>query len=86
MGTIWTERHSLLRAKLREMRTSYKLTQATLAQRLQKPQSYVSKYESGERNLDLIEIHDICLACGVRLVDFIAQYETAMDNMPRQAE
>jgi len=31
------------------------LTQTQLAQRLSKPQSFVSKYETGERLLDVIE-------------------------------
>lgn len=31
------------------------LTQAELADRLNKPQSFVSKYEAGERRLDVVE-------------------------------
>ncbi|GBQ46429.1 helix-turn-helix domain-containing protein [Acidomonas methanolica] len=41
------------------------LTQATLAARLGKPQSYVAKYENGERRLDVIEFLDITDAIGV---------------------
>ncbi|WP_297226559.1 helix-turn-helix transcriptional regulator [uncultured Desulfovibrio sp.] len=36
-------------------RKRYSLTQGTLTVHLDKPQSYVSKYESGERRLDVIE-------------------------------
>lgn len=35
------------------------LTQAQVAQRLGKPQSFVSKYERGERRLDLVEVVEI---------------------------
>lgn len=41
------------------------LTQATLAARLGKPQSYVAKYENGERRIDVIEFLDITDAIGV---------------------
>jgi transcriptional regulator with XRE-family HTH domain len=36
-----------------------------VAKRLRKPQSFVSKYESGERNLDVIEFLAVCRALAV---------------------
>jgi transcriptional regulator with XRE-family HTH domain len=45
-----------LRQLLTEIRERRGLTQAQVATRLEQPQSHVSKYESGERRLDLIEI------------------------------
>jgi len=41
------------------------LTQAALASRLGKPQSYVAKYENGERRLDVLEFLDVAAAIGV---------------------
>lgn len=43
---------------LAEERTSAACSQAELAERLKKQQSYVSKIETGERRLDLIEFVD----------------------------
>jgi transcriptional regulator with XRE-family HTH domain len=40
------------------------LTQAQVAERLRKPQSFVSKYERGERRLDVIELFDVLAALG----------------------
>ena len=41
------------------------LTQTTLARRLGKPISYVSKYETGEWRLDVVELLEIADAIGV---------------------
>jgi transcriptional regulator with XRE-family HTH domain len=43
-------------ARLREARTEAKLTQAQVAARLRRPQSFVSKCESGERRVDVVEL------------------------------
>jgi transcriptional regulator with XRE-family HTH domain len=40
------------------------LTQHALALRLKKPQSFVAKYEGGERRLDVVEFIAICRALG----------------------
>ena len=40
------------------------LTQADLARRLKKPQSFVAKYEGGERRLDVVEFLVITRAIG----------------------
>jgi len=46
-------------ATLVRIRKDAGLTQQQLAEKLEKPQSYVSKYENGERTLDFIEVIDI---------------------------
>ena len=40
------------------------MTQMDLAQRLQRPQSFVSKYELAERRLDVVELLEVCAALG----------------------
>ncbi len=49
---------------LKEKRCSLGITQKDLADRLRKPQSYVSKYESGERNLDFLDVIEVIEALG----------------------
>lgn len=45
-----------LARRLRQARESTGLTQSEAARRLKKPQSFISKCESGERRLDIIEL------------------------------
>lgn len=63
-----------LTSVLRQVRLDAELTQAALAERLAQSQSYVSKYESGEQRLDLVEIESICKAVGISLRDFVDKY------------
>lgn len=56
-----------LRLLLRELRESAGLRQADLAQSVGQPQSFVSKYESGERRLDVGELRLLCRALGTNL-------------------
>jgi transcriptional regulator with XRE-family HTH domain len=51
-----------LRRSLIESRRKAGLTQQELANRLKRPQSFVSKYENGERRLEVIEFVEICRA------------------------
>ncbi|MEW5868518.1 MAG: helix-turn-helix transcriptional regulator [Chloroflexota bacterium] len=44
--------------KLRQARLEAGFTQVEVAQLLEKPQSYVSKCESGERRVDFVELLD----------------------------
>ena len=67
-----SERLQLL---LRLLRQEAQLTQVQLAEKLQQPQSFVSKYEAGERRLDVLELRQVCLALGISLGDFVNRFE-----------
>ena len=56
------QKYELLRSELKNARLQAKLLQADLAKKLKKPQSYISKVESGERNIDVIEFTSYCEA------------------------
>jgi transcriptional regulator with XRE-family HTH domain len=73
--SIHSKEHEQLISLLRDIREDCNMTQEQLAAKLKKPQSFVSKYESGERRLDLIEISAICSSLGLSLTDFVSQYE-----------
>ena len=67
----WHDKREQLQQELKKMRKAAGLTQSQLAEKLERPQSYVSKYESGERRLDIIELNAICQACSITLVAFV---------------
>lgn len=60
---------------VRQMRIDAGMRQSDLAKKLGEPQSFVSRYESGERRLDVLELRKICTILEVTLADFIKQLE-----------
>jgi transcriptional regulator with XRE-family HTH domain len=67
--------YECLQTLLRALRQEAQLTQVQLADKLQQPQSFVSKYEAGERRLDVMELRQVCLALGIFLGDFVKRFE-----------
>nr|3EUS_A Chain A, DNA-binding protein [Ruegeria pomeroyi]3EUS_B Chain B, DNA-binding protein [Ruegeria pomeroyi] len=61
--TLRTPEHVYLCQRLRQARLDAGLTQADLAERLDKPQSFVAKVETRERRLDVIEFAKWMAAC-----------------------
>jgi transcriptional regulator with XRE-family HTH domain len=61
--TLRTPEHVYLCQRLRQVRLDAGLTQADLAERLDKPQSFVAKVETQERRLDVIEFAKWMMAC-----------------------
>lgn len=73
--SIHSELDGKLREALRAARLQSGLTQTQLAERLHRPQSFVAKYEGGERRLDVIEFIQVCDAIGVDPAMIINQLE-----------
>lgn len=67
--------HHRLRALLRQLRIEARLRQADVASRLDEPQSFVSKYESGERRVTFVDLTRICAALGLTLAEFVRRWE-----------
>lgn len=70
----WSDREESLRKALKKMRKSVLLNQSQLAYKLDKPQSFVSKYESGERQLRILELEQVCIACGTTAHEFLKAF------------
>lgn len=62
--TIYSKEHKKLLESLIQARKDAGLTQQELADMLNKPQSFIAKYEIGERRLDVIEFIHVCKKLG----------------------
>ncbi|QLH15293.1 helix-turn-helix transcriptional regulator [Paracoccus pantotrophus] len=62
--TLRSPGHLALMAALKQARLDAGLTQTELAERLKRPQSFVAKYENGERRVEVVELVEIATAMG----------------------
>ena len=70
------ERRILLHV-LRELRIQRSLTQDQMAKAMGAKQAFVSKYETGERRLDFLDLVAICDVLGMSIVKFAEKFEAA---------
>ncbi len=82
--SIATKDYRLFLRRLRDARRIAGMTQVELASRLGEPQSFISKYERGERRLDLLEVRAICDAMGVSFVDFVSDLDQAIGRRTKR--
>jgi transcriptional regulator with XRE-family HTH domain len=64
MKSVFTDEYKAVLQCLVAVRRRHKMTQQELAARLSKPQSFVSKYEHGERRIDVVEFLQIVRMIG----------------------
>ena len=69
--SVFTKDYEKFREQLVESRRESGLTQEEVADRLARPQSFVSKYERGERRLDVIEFLEVADAIGIDPLRFL---------------
>jgi transcriptional regulator with XRE-family HTH domain len=60
--SLRSKQHEQLVELLTEARKAARLTQAQVALKLNRPQSFVAKYENGERRIDVVEFLAIAAA------------------------
>lgn len=82
--SLFSERYDRFREALVAARTSAELTQEEVARRLARPQSFVSKYERGERRLDVVEFFDIARAVGFDALRFLRELVLGLARKPRR--
>lgn len=63
--SLHTPEHEYFRSLLVAAREKAGLTQADVSTKLKRPQSFVAKYEGGERRLDVLEFLQVCNALGI---------------------
>lgn len=75
--SIYSRQLERLCELLAEARLEAGLTQRQLAERLQRPHSYVAKIEIGERRLDMIEFIEICKRLDIDPAAIVREVERA---------
>lgn len=71
---------------LREYRTDAGLTQSEAASRLEKPQSFISKVESCERRIDVIELIELLTLYKRSITEIEKEVKNALLNNKRAGQ
>ncbi|RKG35476.1 XRE family transcriptional regulator [Acinetobacter guerrae] len=75
MKTIYRDRYQQMIDILIAERKRAKLTQIEVAQKLNKPQSYIAKIEGRDRKIDILEFIELCETLGIKASSLIKQIE-----------
>lgn len=78
-------RYQSIATLLKKLRNDRQMLQQDVADRLKRPQAFVSKYESGTRRLDLVELLEVLRALEIEPKDFIDQFlaQQTPTDLPR---
>lgn len=80
--SIYSDDHRRLCRRLRELREAAGLSQTELADLLGVSQSFVTKYERGDRRLDLFQLRSVTTALGVKVSALAQEFDTAPTTDP----
>ncbi|OIR08983.1 helix-turn-helix protein [mine drainage metagenome] len=83
-SSLHSHHYHIFRNLLVSAREKSGLTQVQIADQLGKPQSFISKYERGERRLDFTEFIELAEVLGIDVVDFMNHYQTAITEITIQ--
>ena len=78
--TLNTKESKILLEMLYQLRISSGIRQSDLAEMLKVPQSFISKIESGERRIDLIELRDVLKSLKTNLIEFVTELEKRINE------
>lgn len=82
--SVHTPAYHLFRRLLREQRERLGLKQRALSRVLEEHHTYVNLCESGERQLNIIELRQWCQALRISFPDFVKQLDTELTRMEEQ--
>lgn len=74
-STRQQKNRELVRQLLRKAREDAGVLQVELSQKLGRSQGFVSKYELGDRRIDLVDMADICDALGISFLDLAKRFD-----------
>jgi transcriptional regulator with XRE-family HTH domain len=83
--SLFSGKHERLRQLLIEARKAAGLTQEELGKKLSGHQQFVSRYETGERRLDVIEFLEVANVLGVDPAEVLRRVEDTEPLTPSDA-
>ena len=86
MKSIFTHEYEIFRQCMVAARKDAQLTQDSLAKSLNKPQSFVAKYENGERRLDVIEFLLVSRVIGIDPCDIFRTVEQQISQISNRED
>jgi transcriptional regulator with XRE-family HTH domain len=83
-SSLHSHHYQIFRSLLVAAREEAGLTQVNIAEKLGKPQSFISKYERGERRLDFTEFVELADLLEIDIADFVSRYQSAISQTSSQ--
>jgi transcriptional regulator with XRE-family HTH domain len=77
-SSLHSQNYKIFRSLLILARKESALTQVQIAERLKRPQSFISKYERGERRLDFPEFVELAEVLNIDIAKFLDTYRDAL--------
>jgi len=71
--------------RLKEKRQASGLTMREVGQKIGKAHTYVQKWESGDRQINPIDLRDLCAALGISFIDFLKEIDEELGEQERTA-
>jgi len=71
---------------LKHMRLKGNFSQLALAKKMGVSQSFISKYESGERRLDIVEVMQICKVLNISFTQFVKTLESEINRKEHESK
>ena len=84
--SVYTDEYQAVVDLLRELRAESGVTQVELAELLEQSQSFVSKYERGDRRLDVIQLRTVCATLGSSLPEFVKRLEAKLSLQTKRGQ
>ena len=82
--TIYSREYGVVLKLIVEKRQESGLTQVELSKKLSINQSTYSKFETGQRRLDVVQLRTICRHLGIGLQEFVAELESRIASRNRR--
>lgn len=82
-SSLHSHHYQVFRSLLIAAREASGMTQVQIAEKLGRPQSFISKYERGERRLDFSEFVELADVLGIDIIAFVDDYRSASSSVAK---